>query len=89
VANEGYVGNVLQAHHAHHAPAASHTGERHAGAHFSDKRFERHVWFMPAVGRNHAAVRERRVVDDGGYGVRVLNRLDYLLPRGSGSPFAL
>jgi hypothetical protein len=49
----------------------------------------RHVRLVPAIGGNHPAIGERRVVDHGADRVGVFYRFNYLRPLGKGSPFIL
>jgi hypothetical protein len=44
---------------------------------------------VPAIGRDHAAVGNRGIVDDGADRVRIFYGFNYLRPLGSGSPLKL
>jgi len=89
VSNERDVGHMLQPHHACDAAIAPQGEEFHTGPHLRHELVVRHVGVVPAIGGNHAAIGERRVVDQGANYVRVFYRFNYLRPLGNGSPFIL
>jgi hypothetical protein len=73
VADEGYVPDVLNAHHARERAVLLVPPEVDAGGDLVAELLARHVRLGPAVGRDHASIGRGGVVDD------LVDRLEVLL----------
>jgi hypothetical protein len=65
VANQGYVLDRLNAHHAHQRRILLVSPKRNAVLHFSAQFSPGHIWLRPAIRRDDAFVGVRAIVDDG------------------------
>src|SRR6516165_8983393 len=68
---QGDVANILDPHDARKAPRLVPTKEIDSSLDFLLESRTRHVGLVPAIERNHASIRLRRLVDDGFYGLEI------------------
>src|SRR6266702_4357650 len=65
MANQGYIGDILRAHHAHQGSVVLTTPELHAVCYLMAEFIRRHVGIVQAICRNVPAISGGAVVDDG------------------------
>ena len=72
VANQGYVGDLLRAHHTYQSPVMLAAPEVHAACYLMVEFVGRHVGVVQAIRRDDSAVSGRSVVDDGPDGEEIV-----------------